>query len=157
MQRLGQARLYLPDKMCLGRTCEFTVKGKPHSWVAIAMADKNEGAKPINGHPIRLGSDRKVVAIGQIPDSGVRTLNIETPIQGDLIGSSLYFEAAIWSKDDMSDVEIAATIPSEGTAKESNGVLIAAEPDTKRGIRLVPQTSIPGMRQTALQQGTLSP
>jgi len=145
-QRLSQSRLYLPEKMQLGRTAEFTVKGRAGNWVAIAMADKNSGAKEIANHPIRLGSDRKVVAIGQIPESGVLVLNIETPIQGDLVGLSLYFEAATWSKPDMSDVEIAATVPSEGQSKDSNGVLIAAEPDQKKGIRIVPDSTMPSQR-----------
>jgi hypothetical protein len=143
LRRLSQSRLYLPEKMQLGRTAEFTIKGKSGNWVAIAMADKNTGAKPIANHAIRLGSDRKVVAIGQIPESGILVLNIETPIEGDLIGLSLYFEAATWSKADMSDVEIATTIPSEGQSKDTNGVLIAAEPDQKKGIRIVPDGFMP--------------
>lgn len=140
-QRLVPTRLYLPGRMVLGKSCEFTVKAKANSWVAIAMADKNSGAKPILGHTIRLGSDRKLVALGQIPDSGVLNLYVETPIQGDLIGQCLYFEAAIWSKPDFSDLEFATAVPSEGQGKENeNGVLIAAEGDVKRGIKIVPNT-----------------
>jgi hypothetical protein len=141
-QRLVPTRLYLPGRMILGRSCEFTVKAKPKSWVAIAMADKNSGAKPILGHTVKLGSDRKLVALGEIPDSGVLNLYVETPIQGDLIGQFLFFEAAIWSKPDFSDIEFATAVPTEGQGKENeNGVLIAAEGDTKKGIKIVPNSS----------------
>ncbi len=142
-QRLVPSRLYLPGRMVLGRSCEFTIKAKPKSWVAIAMADKNSGANPIMGHKIKLGADRKLVALGEIPESGVLNLFVETPIQGDLVGSCLYFEAAIWSKPDCSDVEFAAAVPSEGQGKENeNGVLIAAESDQKKGIKIVPNSAI---------------
>lgn len=142
-QRLVPTRLYLPGRMVLGRSCEFGVKAKPGSWVALAMADKNSGAKPILGHQLKLGSDRKLVALGQVPESGVINLNVETPIQGDLIGQYLYFEAAIWSKPDFSDVEFATAVRyDEKAGKENeNGVLIAAEGDTKKGVRIVPNTS----------------
>jgi hypothetical protein len=141
-QRLVPTRLYLPGKMVLGRSCEFTVKAKPGSWVALAMADKSSGAKPIMGHTVKLGSDRKLVALGQVPDTGVITLNVETPVQGDLIGQSLYFEAAIWSKPDFSDIEFPTAMRYEGQGKENdNGVLIAAEGDTKKGIKIVPNTT----------------
>ncbi len=141
-QRLVPTRLYLPGRMILGRSCEFTVKAKPQSWVALAMADKSSGSKPILGHAVKLGSDRKLVALGQIPETGVINLNVETPIQGDLVGQSLYFEAAIWSKPDFSDVEFATAMRYEGQGKENdNGVLIAAEGDTKKGIKIVPNTA----------------
>ncbi|CAN5494147.1 hypothetical protein BH10CYA1_BH10CYA1_24400 [soil metagenome] len=141
-QRLVPTRLYLPGRMVLGRSCEFTVKAKPQSWVALAMADKSSGSKPVMGHPVKLGSDRKLVALGQVPDTGVINLNVETPIQGDLVGQSLYFEAAIWSKPDFSDLEFATAVRYEGQSKENdNGVLIAAEGDTKKGIKIVPNTA----------------
>lgn len=131
-QRLvPSSRLYLPGRLILGKSEEFTIKGKPGSWVVIAMADKNSGAKPIYGHNIRLGPDRKVVALGQIPDNGVLGLYVETPIQGDMIGQSFYFEAAIWSKPDFSDLEIASPVASDAHSKDENGVLIAAESEHK--------------------------
>lgn len=141
-QRLVPTRLYLPGRMILGRSCEFTVKAKPNSWVALAMADKSSGAKPIMGHTVHLGPDRKLVALGQVPETGVINLNVETPIQGDLIGQNLYFEAVIWSKPDFSDLEFATAVRYEGQGKENdNGVLIAAEGDTKKGIKIVPNTA----------------
>lgn len=137
-------RLYLPSKMILGRTSEFTVKGKPGYWVAIAMADKDKGAKPIFGHAIRLGPDRKVVAGGQIPASGVLVLNVECPVEGDLIDEHLYFEAALWCKDDFSDTQIAQTIPSETAESAVNAVLIAGEPTQKfHRIHIAPDGSNP--------------
>jgi hypothetical protein len=87
--------------MLLGQTSRFTVKAKPGMIVAIAMADRDKGAKPIAGHDLRLGSDRKVVAISKIPDTGVAEIFVETPIEGDLIGQYLFFEAAVWSKADL--------------------------------------------------------
>ncbi|RTL38077.1 MAG: hypothetical protein EKK48_22530 [Candidatus Melainabacteria bacterium] len=141
-QRLVPTRLYLPGRMILGRSCEFSVKAKPGSWVALAMADKNSGAKPILGHTVKLGADRKLVALGQVPETGVISLNVETPVQGDLIGQYLYFEAVIWSKPDFSDVEFATAVRYDEQGKENdNGVLIAAEGDTKKGIKIVPNTA----------------
>lgn len=141
-QRLVPTRLYLPGRMILGRSCEFGVKAKPGSWVALAMADKNSGAKPIMGHTVHLGPDRKLVALGQVPETGVINLNVETPIQGDLIGQCLYFEAVIWSKPDFSDLEFATAVRYEGQGKENdNGVMIAAEGDTKKGIKIYPNTA----------------
>lgn len=142
-ERLVPPQLCLPGHMTLGKTAEFTVKGKPGSYVALAMADKNTGAKPIYGHNVRLGSDRKVVGLVQIPDSGVAVISVDTPIEGDLIGQCLYFEAALWSKSDMSDLEIARVVPSE--APESvNGVPIAGQlTEKKKGIKIVPEGAAP--------------
>lgn len=145
--RLLPPRLYLPGRMVLGQTAEFTIKGKPGSWVALGMADRDSGAKPILGHPMHLGPDRKLVGLTQIPDTGVASLVIETPIQGDLIGQQLYFEAALWSKPDFSDLEIAAPVPSDTSTGDGvgkiNGVTLNAESDKKRGIRIVPDGMVP--------------
>lgn len=140
---LVASKLYLPERILIGESSKFTVKG-PANWrVAIAMADKDEGAKPINDLKIRLGADRKVVAIGKIPPSGVLELYVATPIQGDLIGTYLYFEAALWSKDDLSDTQIAETVPSViSNNPNGNGVQIAALKEKKRGLRFVPDASI---------------
>ncbi len=134
----------------MGKLAEFTIKGKPGASVAIAMADRNTGAKPINGISIRLGPDRKVVAIGKIPDNGVLTLTVDAPIQGDLIGQFLYFEAALWSKDDMSDAQIATTVTSEGEGAAGNGVVMAQEVTHKRGINLVPESAVPLTQRSGL-------
>ena len=153
--RLLASRLYLPGRLIIGHPAEFTVKGRPGYWVALAMADRDSGAKPINGHAIRLGPDRKVIALGKIPESGVLPLKIYAPVAGDLIGQSLYFEAAIW-KDDLSHVEFAQTITSEAQTNNSssatNAVLVAAEGDRKRGVRIVPDSAVP-MYQRANMSG----
>lgn len=144
--RLVPPRLYLPGRMVIGQTAEFIIKGRAGSWAALAMADRNSGAKPIYGHELHLGADRKVVSLGQIPESGVLSLVIDTPIQGDLVGQPLYFEAAIWSRKDFSDVELAEPVPSESTGPvtaRSNGVLMAPENDTKKGLRIVPDSMVP--------------
>ena len=156
--RLLPPRVYLPGRMTLGQTAEFIIKGKAGSWAALAMADKNSGAKPIYGHELHLGADRKVVSLGKIPEGGVLSLVIDTPIQGDLIGDCWYFEAAIWSKPDFSDVELAAPVQSESTAAQrsphANGVLVAAEPDHKRGVRFVPDVALPlQMQSKSLDSG----
>lgn len=142
-KNLVSSKLYLPERILIGESSKFTVRG-PANWrVAIAMADKDEGAKPINDLKIRLGADRKVVAIGKIPPTGVLELYVATPIQGDLIGTYLYFEAALWSKDDLSDTQIAETVPSVISNNPSgNGVQIAALKEKKRGFRFVPDASI---------------
>jgi hypothetical protein len=145
--RLLASRLYLPGRLVIGHPAEFTIKGRPGHWVALAMADRDSGAKPINGHTIRLGPDRKVIALGKIPESGVLPLKIYAPVAGDLIGQSLYFEAAIWNENDLSHVEFAQTITSEtqtnGSSTATNAVLVAAEGDHKRGVRIVPDSAVP--------------
>ena len=136
-QRLNPPQLFLPGHMMLGKTVEFTVKGKPGSYAALAMADKDSGAKPICGHKLRLGADRKIVGAVQIPASGMATISVDTPIEGDLIGLCLYFEAAVWSKADFSDVELANVVPSEVQESAPNGVLIAADTIAKKkGIKI---------------------
>lgn len=139
--RLVPPRLYLPGRMVIGQTDEFIIKGKPGQWAALAMADKNKGAKPINGHEIHLGPDRKLVSLGQIPEGGVLSLVIDTPIQGDMIGQQFYFEAIVWSKPDFSDMEVATPVPSETVSplgQYPNGVVMAGEIVKKKGIGIVP-------------------
>ncbi len=164
--RLLSPRLYLPGRMVIGRTAEFIIKGRPGYWAALSMADRNAGARPIYGHELRLGPDRKLVSLGQIPDSGVLSLVIDTPIQGDLIGQCWYFEAAIWSRPDFADMELATPVPSDsqaltvsgsqspaapGSQKSAasasgedkvNGVIVSAQPEHKRGIRIVPDAAV---------------
>ena len=151
-RKLLPPKLYLPERMTIGKSEKFVIKGKAGMNVAIAMADKDTGARPIMGHKLRLGADRKLVAVGTIPSSGVLEIYIGTPIQGDLIGQKLFFEAALWSKEDLSDTEFAQTVAPGVEKEETNGVLIAGEIIQKRGVRIVPDSAIPlGQRQT---QGT---
>lgn len=152
-ERLVTARLYLPGRMVLGRPAEFIIKGKPGSHVALAMADRDSGAKPINGHPLHLGPDRKLVSLGTIDESGVLQLCIETPIEGDLIGQHLFFEAALWHSSDFSDLILATPVTSEGQEGIRNGVMVAAEAEQKRGVKIVPDTAIPLQQRGAALQG----
>lgn len=142
-ERLLPAQLFLPGKMVLGKEAEFVVKGKPRSWVALAMADRNSGAKPIQGHVLKLGPDRKVVSVGQLNASGLLSLFIETPIEGDLIGQNLYFEAAVWSRPDFGDVQFATPVASQSANGGDNGVLIAAATSQKKGIKFVADPAVP--------------
>ena len=146
-QRLVPLRVYLPGKMVIGKSADFVVKGRPGSHVAIAMADKDSGAKPILGRLLRLGPDRKVVGVGTIPESGVLTLTIDMPIQGDLIGLPVFFETAIWQKADFSDLEIASPVKSETVeeiADKPNGILVSEDKtEQKKGIRFVPDSGVP--------------
>lgn len=136
------ARLYMPGRLVIGKPTEFTVKGKPGYWTAVAMADRDTGAKPIYGHNLRLGPDRKVIALGKIPDSGVIAFKYFAPAEGDLIGQSLYFEAVIWPEGKLEAMEMAQTVSSELTEK-GNGILVTAELEKKKGIKLVPDSAIP--------------
>ncbi|MBY0358190.1 MAG: hypothetical protein K2W82_09335 [Candidatus Obscuribacterales bacterium] len=153
--------VYLPGRMVLGKPAEFVIKGRPGSKVAISMAEKNSGSKPVYGQNLRLGADRKLVAIGKIPETGVLSLYIDTPIQGDLIGEHLFFETAVWSKPDFSDLEIANPVKSEITDQEkefANGIIISPEFEQKRGIRIKPEPAVPfyqrqGNTQTSLDSG----
>ena len=145
-RRLLPCRVYLPGRVVIGKPAEFVVKGRPGNYAAVAMADKNSGAKPICAHEIRLGSDRKMMTLGRIPESGVLSLFVDIPIQGDLIGQHLYFETVVWSCADFSDLEIAAPVKSEigdDDREHVNGVVVRAEADQKRGIRFVPDSGIP--------------
>jgi hypothetical protein len=152
-RRIGQPRLYMPGTMVLGEVAEFTIHGPAGKWAALAMADKDSGSKPTCGHTLRLGPDRKLVAITKIPEGGVGTLLLETPIEGDLVGSSLYFEAALWSKPDFSDVEFAQCIPSNAPdgKTNTNGVVIAGQPGKKNGIRFVPDNRPISVKTNSLQ------
>jgi hypothetical protein len=145
--RLLAPRLYLPGRLIMGHPAEFTIKGRPGHWAALAMADRDSGAKPIGGHTVRLGPDRKVVALGKIPASGVLALKMYSPVAGDLVGQSLYFEAAIWAEGDLSRVEFAQTVTSEGgtntSSSATNAVMVASEGDRKRGVRIVPDSAVP--------------
>jgi len=141
--RLVSSRLYLPGRMVLGKPAEFTVKGRPGSLVALAMADRDSGAKPIYGHTLKLGPDRKVVSVGRIPDSGVLTLTVDTPIQGDLVGQHWFFQAVVWSRPDFSDLDIAVPVTSEGQEGIENGVMVSAESDHKRGLKFAADSPIP--------------
>jgi hypothetical protein len=159
--RLIPSRLYLPSKLIIGQSQEFVISGKANSWVALAMADRDTGAKAIYGHTIRLGPDRKVVAVGQIPTNGVLSLSVETPIQGDLIGQCLYFEAALWTKDDFSDMELAHPVQSEkqpaiSNNESTNGVIVSAEIEKKRGIRFTTDSAVPLMQRERLEFNSLS-
>jgi len=147
-ERLIPPRLFLPGRMILGRSEEFIVKGKAGSWVAIAMADKNTGAKDIGGHKIRLGPDRKLVSLVKIGDSGIAQLFVETPIQGDMIGQPFYFEAVVWSKDDFSDAEVCQTVSPEQTEGSDNGVLVSAENEVKKGVKFGAATTLPPSQNT---------
>jgi hypothetical protein len=142
--RLLQNKLYMPGHMMIGRPAEFTVKGPPGYWAALAMADKDKGAKPIYGHALRLGPDRKVVALGKIPASGVLALKIFAPIEGDLVGSSLYFEAAIWPENRPERLELALPVSSETqTVSTANGVSLTGQGERKHGIKFVPDNRSP--------------
>ncbi len=107
------------------------------------MADRDSGAKPIYGRNLRLGPDRKVVALGKIPEGGVLSLKYFAPVEGDLIGQSLYFEAALWPDGKPEAVEIAQTVSSEAQSEKTNGILVTADSDKKKGVRLVPDSAIP--------------
>ncbi len=141
--RIAGARIYLPERMIIGQTSKFTVKANPGMWVAIAMADRDSGAKPIGGHQLRLGPDRKVVAIAKMPESGVAEIYVEAPIEGDLIGQNLFFEAAVWSKPDLSDVEWAQTVTAGTNGAPQNAVMMAQLTEKKRGVRIVPDGAMP--------------
>lgn len=141
--RLLAPRLYMPGRLIIGKQAEFTVKGKPGYWAAIAMADRDSGAKPVMGHKVRLGPDRKVIALGQIPAAGVLSLKFWAPVEGDLIGQNLYFEAALWPEGKPECAEIATTVSSESQAEKGNAILVTQESDKKKGIRLVPDSAVP--------------
>jgi len=146
-ERLTHSRLYLPERMVLGRVAEFTVKAVPGKWVAIAMADKDSGSKPLMGHTLRLGPDRKVVGIMKVPDTGLATIIVECPVEGDLVGSFLYFEAAVWSDEKMTDMEIANCVSTESKAAGFNGVMIQPQVEAKKGVRIIPTSTGPFTKQ----------
>ena len=142
--RLMPCKVYMPGHLIIGRAAEFTVKGKPGYWAALAMADKDKGAKPIYGHSIRLGSDRKVIALGKIPTSGVLALKMYTPVAGDLVGGKLYFEAAVWPENNPAALELAQPLSAETQAASTiNSVAITGQGERKHGLKFVPDNSSP--------------
>ncbi|MBS1989990.1 MAG: hypothetical protein JSS83_05695 [Cyanobacteria bacterium SZAS LIN-3] len=157
-QRLLQCKLYMPGRMMIGHPAEFTIKGRPGYWAALAMADRDKGAKPIYGRELRLGPDRKVVAIGKIPESGVLQLKIFTPIAGDLIGGNLYFEAAVWPENRLEQMELAMPVSSESqAASQANSVAIIGEGERKRGLKFIPDSRSPYARANGPGLGSGSP
>lgn len=130
--RFHGPKLYLPSSMTLGKCEEFTVKGEPGSYAAIAMSEQNNGAKPICGHQLRLGADRKLVALGVIPENGILSLFIETPIQGDLVEGSLYFEGVVWSKPDFSDMQMMSPVLTAHDGAAENGVIVMGQVEGKK-------------------------
>ncbi len=131
-ERFHGPKLFLPPRLVLGECAEFIVQGPSGSYAAIAMADKDSGAKPIYGHELKLGPDRKLVAVNKIPDQGVVSVFIEAPIQGDLVGSSLYFQAVVWSKPDFSDMQLASTVSPQKETSGENGVIVCEQPNGKK-------------------------
>lgn len=127
--RLTPTRMYLPARMVLGQSSEFVIQGPAGRWVAVAMADRDSGAKPVYGQAIRLGPDRKLMSLGRIPEGGVLSLAIEMPVHGDLVGQSVYFEAVTWTLPDFSDLELVLTQQAgettPGHTASQNGVLVA--------------------------------
>ncbi len=130
-ERFHGPKLFLPSRMVLGECSEFVVKGSPGSYAAIAMSESNKGAKPLSGHKLRLGADRKLVSLGIIPETGMLSLFVETPIQGDLVDSSLYFEGVIWSKPDFSDLQMTSTVLTCQNSSDENGVVVAGQQEKK--------------------------
>ncbi|MBZ0185220.1 MAG: hypothetical protein K8F91_03135 [Candidatus Obscuribacterales bacterium] len=141
--KLVAPRLYLPGRMFLGLPAKFTIKGPAGSSMALAMADRDSGASPVGEYKLRLAADRKVVAVGEIPESGVLEFYIGTPIEGDLVGQYLYFEAAVWKKPDLLDTQLAQTVAVTGPQGPQNGVLVATENIVKRGVKFVPDSAVP--------------
>jgi hypothetical protein len=157
-ERFTAPLLYLPGRMTMGKPTEFVVKGKPDYYVALAMADRDSGAKALYGHAIHLGPDRKVMSVGKIPKDGLLHLWIEAPFEGDLVGLPLYFDAAVWAQPDFSDLQIATPVRSEleGTPQAAgnfkNGVIMAASADMVKKdpviVHETPETTIQHMQYT---------
>ena len=144
------SRVYYPGKLAIGKPAEFVIKGRPGSHAAIAMADKNSGAKSIGSVNLRLGADRKLVAAGTIPPTGVLSLLVDMPIQGDLIGQAVFFETVIWQKPDFSDTELAVPIRPETAveiADKPNAIIVSEDKAHKRGVRFVPEAAVPQYQQ----------
>ena len=131
-QRFHGPKLFLPSRMVLGECSEFVLKGSPGFYAAIAMSESNKGAKPMSGHKLRLGADRKLVSLGTIPETGMLSLFVETPIQGDLVDTSLYFEGVIWSKPDFSDLQITSTVLTSQSGSDENGVVVVGQQEKKQ-------------------------
>jgi hypothetical protein len=154
--RLVPNRVYFPGSLVIGKPAEFVVKARPGSHVAIAMADKDAGARPLGQLNLRLGPDRKLVAAGTIPDSGVLSLIVDMPIQGDLIGLPVFFETVIWKNPDFSDLELAAPVKSESAgeiADKENAIIVAGEKNQKRGPRFVTESVTRFQQNAGLDSG----
>lgn len=131
-ERFHGPKLFLPPRLVLGECAEFIVQGPPGYYVALAMADKNSGAKPVCGHELKLGPDRKLVAVNKIPEQGIVSISIEAPIQGDLVDTPLYFEAVVWSKSDFSDMQLASAVSTQKETCGENGVIVCGQHEDKK-------------------------
>lgn len=122
------AEVYKPSRLIIGDKTEFIVKGEPGTFITIAFSSENEGAEPYYGQELRLG-DIVDITEGVIGESGIAKLTIELPDRKDLLGATIYFEALVWQREDLSDIAKARIIGSNGLKSKYNAIIISDKPE----------------------------
>jgi len=142
------AQVYKPTKLIIGKENIFIIKGKAGSFVSLAYSYSNKGSQEFYGQELRLGSDFKTIE-GVIPSNGLLELRMNLPKDNTLALKTMFFEVAVWTKKDFSDVELAIIIAPNGRETDSNDILVALPPDNPNKPTISP--SIPGTSIDAIK------
>lgn len=143
-----QASVYLPSKLIIGEGGTFVVKGTPGAHVSLAVSNSNRGANPLMGNKLRLGETETTIEAVVSPTGAVE---IQYPLPDDpsLISKVKFFEVAVWTKEDFSDLVIAKTISPAGKQTLHNGIVITTPPEVKKAPAFSPV--IPGVGQDMIR------
>lgn len=139
-----RASVFLPSKLVIGEGGTFVVKGTPGAKVSLAVSNSNRGANPLMGHKLRLGETETTIE-AVISPTGAVEINYPVPDDQALISKIKFFEVAIWTKDDFSDLTIARTISPAGKETLNNGIVITTPPEKNSRPTFSPL--IPGVGQ----------
>lgn len=142
------SRVYLPSRLVIGQDNIFIIKGKPGKKVSLAISSSNRGANPLFGKKLRLGETEQTLE-ANIPATGILELVYKLPNDTSLVNRTKYFEVALWSKDDFSDLEIAKTISPAAKETLNNGLVISLPPSSGKAPSFAPV--IPGMGQDLIR------
>ncbi len=113
------AEVYKPSKLLIGAETGFIIKAEPSSNVALIIASDKKGENIIG----------KID--GLIGQKGIAELKLELPDDEQLINRIVYFEVVVWKNEDLSDIQRARIISSDGIQTGSNSLLITGKPESK--------------------------
>lgn len=119
--------VYKPSKLTQGTKTKFIIKAEPGSHVSLVTSDENRGAPIFYGHKLRLGQLINPHE-GTVGEKGILEIEIPMPVQKELTGKLLFFEALVWKKPDYSDLKVAKIMGIDGQESDINGVMILDPP-----------------------------
>jgi len=138
--KLGSPSVYKPSKLIIGTSTKFIIKAEPNTHVSLVTSDENQGAAFINGNRLRLGEiNNPHESITN--NNGVAEISITLPLEKELIGRIMYFEALIWKNPDHSDIEVAKVMGIDGREAANNAVIITAPAKNVSGPGITPGIS----------------